>query len=157
LLATSSPSLAQFEDDAGIVTGRDFAGLQLPVDVQAGDAIMEARGGWAWSDGEARRLLLEGDVRVRLSVYDFIADRAVVWIEPRLVDGRRIWQLAFYFDNVRTPLASAEFSQSARRLLVTAAIDGNIRLRVALLDQDRPAEDPLLEQGEIRLGRRLQS
>lgn len=157
ILFATAPAFGQFGDDAGIVTGRDFAGLLLPVDVQAGDAFIEARGGWAWLDGEARRLLLEGDVRVRLSVYDFMADRAVAWIEPRLVDGRRIWQLAFYFENLRTPLASAEFSQSARRLLVTAAIDGDVRLRVALLDQDRPHGDPLLEQGETRFSRRLNS
>ena len=139
------------------ITGRDFAGLDLPVQPQSGDAILEARGGWAWADGDARRLLLHDEVRVRLGGYDFRADRAVVWIEPRQTDAGRVWYLAFYFENLRTPLASARFSQSARRLLVTAAVTGKISLRVALLQQGRPEDDSFLAESESRLARRLQT
>ncbi len=143
------------DGDFDLITGRDFAGLQLPTNAQEGDAVIQARGGWAWKDGEARRLLLEGDVRVRIGVYDLVADHAAIWIEPRQVDGRRVWQLAFYFDNVRTPLASARFAQAARRLLVTATVTGDVRLRVDLLDQGAPTNEPFLSEAENRLARRL--
>lgn len=142
-------------DDAPLLTGRDFAGLTFPIEAQPGDAILEARGGWAWADGDARRLLLESDVRVRLGGYDFRADRAVVWIEPRDTDAGRTWSLAMYFENLRTPLAAARFSQSARRLLVTANIAGDVLLRAALLEPGRPDSDPILAEGETRLATRL--
>lgn len=153
LLTGAATGVAQVND--AFVTGRDFAGLSLPLDPQPGDAFIESRGGWAWSDGESSRLLLEGDVRVRVSVYDFVADRAVVWVEPRTQDGEDIWQLAFYFENMRTPLASAKFSQNARRLLVTVAVRGDVRLRIDLLEQDRPEGDTFLLEAESRFTRRI--
>jgi len=155
-LVLARPALSQI-DDSPFMNGQDFAGLDLPVDPQPGDAIIEARGGWTWTEGESRRLLLTGDVRVRIGVYTLVADRASVWIEPRERNGQRVWQLAIYFDNVRTPLASATFAQDARRLLVTAAVQGSVRLRIALLEPDRPQDDGFLQEAESRLSRRLQT
>ena len=148
-------SAVQTGRDGPLITGHDFAGLDLPVEPQPGDAVFEARGGWAWAEGDARRLVLDDDVRVLVAGHEFRADRAVVWIEPRGVGVDRVWVLAVYFENVRTPLASARFSQSARRLLVTASVQGGIRLRAALVEHARPVGDALLAEGERRLAQRL--
>lgn len=148
------PALGQNEQ-FDLITGRDFAGIDFPLATQHGDALIEARAGWAWEDGESRRLLLDGDVRVRIGQYDLVADRASLWVEPRTIDGERQWQLAFYFADVRTPLASARFSQAARRLLVSASVSGQVRLRVDLLEDGRPFNDEFLLESEDRLARRL--
>jgi len=155
LLSNAVGAVSQPSAPGPIISGRDFAGLDLPVQAQPGDASFQARGGWAWADGDARRLLLEDDVRVSIAGHEFHADRAVAWIEPRGAGASRSWLIAVYFENVRSPLGSARFSQSARRLLLTGSVTGGVRLAVALLDRGRPEGHPLVDEGERRLAQRL--
>src|SRR5690606_29348691 len=72
------------------ITGRDFAGIRFsPVSV-AGRTELAASRAHAWTETDVngsavQRLLLEGDVVVRMGLHRFVAARAVVWIQ-RLAD-----------------------------------------------------------------------
>lgn len=78
------------------VTGRDFAGLRMPGDVQTTDLLLGGSRVWVWSDddpatpgasgfGQVQRLLIQGDVRVELNTEAgprrFTAAQACVWIQ----------------------------------------------------------------------------
>ncbi|MEC9374119.1 MAG: hypothetical protein VYC34_09755, partial [Planctomycetota bacterium] len=131
-------------------TGRDFAGVDLPVTPQRADVRLEGLRTFAWNEGVTKRLLIEGNVRIKIGAFDFTADRATVWIEPVQLAGQPLEQIAVYLDNARDPGAAAEVSQSAERLLVTAIIEGEQTLQTNRLLQRRPA-GAFLEAGERRL------
>lgn len=78
------------------VTGRDFAGLRMPGDVQPTDLTLSGSRVWVWSDddpatpgssgfGVVQRLLIQGDVRVELTTESgprrFTAAQASIWIQ----------------------------------------------------------------------------
>ncbi|TVQ30080.1 MAG: LPS-assembly protein LptD [Phycisphaeraceae bacterium] len=152
LCLQSTRSLAQ---PAGApIDGRSFSGIDLPADPQRADVVMQSLRGDAWREGTTQRLLLDGDVRVRIGVFDFVAARAVVWIEPVQLAGQPLEQVAIYFDDVRDPGADAAVAQTAERLLVTAIVEGQLSLRVDRLREGRPTSAFLIE-GEARLARYL--
>lgn len=154
----------EFEPDPGSISGRDFAGMQLPLEAVEGPMGFSAQRAWAWTedggDGTVRRMLLSGDVRVRLGVYEFAASRAAVWIEslPGAAEGKTRRQVFVYFDRVSTPTADAAISISADRLPVRAIMDWNEgpTLRADVLRPERP-EDGFLGEGEFALARALRS
>ncbi len=171
LCALCPPLLGQ--DDAALqpgaravdpldITGRDFAGIRFsPVSV-AGRTELAASRAHAWTETDVngsavQRLLLEGDVVVRMGLHRFVAARAVVWIQ-RLADdaagGAPVRQIAVYFDRVSDPGAEAGVGQSADRLLVTGVLQGDLSLRVDVTAPERPQE-LFLQEGEARLSRFL--
>ena len=111
---------------------------------------MRAERVWAWSEGGAQRLLLERDVRIRIDGQALAASRATAWFETRLSDGEPVTQIAVYLEDVETPEADASISQRAKRLLVTAAIRGEVRLQTAALFRNKPP-GAMTREAEIRL------
>ncbi len=136
------------------VSGRDFSGQPLPGAPQAGGARIAGQKAATWrTTGETgtitHRVLIEGDVRVRLGLYSFNAARAVVWIERDPIDPD-VSQIAVYFDRVADPGADSGIAQTADRLLVTGRIRGEIPLVVDATTTGRP-RDALIREGERRL------
>ncbi len=161
-------------------SGRDFGGMDLPASPQKLAMSFSGMRGWSWREGAATRMLLERDVRVTIGPYRFVADRAVVWMEPVTVkgaDGSPVAadQVAVFFENARDPAGPGEggsaqgaagpggagqwLSQSASRLLVTGLIVGEpdvpptVAVDVPMRDA-RPAS-PFVGEAEARLSRYL--
>jgi hypothetical protein len=142
------------------ITGRDLGGVSLGASVQQTDVVITASRAWAWAEGGAaneigadglpistQRLLLQGDVKVRLGSYEFTAAQAVVWIRsvgnqaPTAagVDGEiGTRQIAIHFDRVADPGAQAGFAQAGDRLLVTAAANGIVSIKADSMNSGRP-------------------
>lgn len=141
-------------------SGRDFGDLRLEGGVQRGTVAFAALRASVWTEedgaGLVQRMLLAGDVRVTLGVYEFSAARAVVWLEEidRTPEGP-VHQLAVYFDRVSDPGAEAGISQFGDRLLVSGLVQGAPALRVSSLTRGRPGGDLLVQEGEGRLARFL--
>lgn len=145
--------------------GRSFGGVLLAVPAQEGGVELAARAAWAWDDGSTRRAVLEGDVKVGLAGSSFVAERAVVWAEPRAGSpGER--QVAVYFVNLREARATGDaggaIQQTAERLLVVARVHGDgwsLRAESTMghrpegADEANPAA--LLAEGEQRFSRYL--
>ncbi len=138
--------------------GRTLAGLLVDAPLQPHDVTLEASQVVAWDEDATRRLLLDRDVEIAIGPYRFRAARAAVWIEkielPDEIGGGEATQLAIYFDRVRTPGAAPAVSQSADRLLVTALVSGDLRVRADVFDRGRPF-GPFLGDAEYRLSQRL--
>ncbi len=160
------------------ITGRDFAGLRLSIAPQQGELQLSGSRVSVWTEapdapaapgpagaagqgGPVQRLLLRGDVRIKLGIYTFAAARASVWVErlepSRTTPGAFINQVAIYFDRVSDPGGEAGVNQAGDRLLVTALFDGDVALRADSLSQARPASgsEPFLVESERRLARLL--
>lgn len=126
---------------------------------------LTAKAAWAWDEAGVRRAVLEGDVKVGLAGSSFVADRAVVWAEPRAGSpGER--QVAIYFVNLReartTGDAGGAIQSTAERLLVVARVRGDgwsLRAETTMgrrpdgADEANPVS--LLTEGEARLARYL--
>lgn len=157
------------------LTGRDFAGLQLPQAPQIGQIALSGRNVTAWVaqpspgpapnttiGGPVQRCVLVGDVGVTLGDADFAAARAVAWIEalgPSARDPKvTVYQVAVYFDRVSDPASEAGSAASGDRLLVTAVVEGPTSLRGDRVEQGRPREQDLvfLAEAEQRFARHLQ-
>ncbi len=120
-----------------------------------------------------QQMLLSGDVKVRLGVYEFSAVRAVVFIE-RVADASDeekaedvpipfapdanlgIYQIYVYFDRVASPMAEVSVSVQANRLPVRAVIEpeDGIAVTYDLLMTGEPA-DPLIGEAEGALANLL--
>jgi len=168
-IALGAPALAQETIPEaplrqGVPSGRTFESLILPAPLQRADITLLGDVGWAWESGNVQRLLMEGEVRVTIGANRFVADRAACWFEPvqrEDADGEEpLWQVAMYLENVSDPAADAAVARSARRLLVTAAISGEVRVRPAVFRDGRPEEEgagAFVAQSELRLSRYLVS
>ncbi|MEQ8850781.1 MAG: LPS assembly protein LptD [Phycisphaerales bacterium] len=152
----AAPALAR-QAQAPSLDGRDFGGVNLPAQPQEAGVSVAGLRTWSWRVGPTTRLLVEGDVDVTVGPYRFVADRVVVWLEPVRVGGLDGEQVAFYFQDVRTPGGETTIAQSSDRLLVTALVyGGETTLRTDLLLQEEP-NDGLIGQGERRLSRYLRT
>jgi len=161
----------------GAIDGRTFGGLRIPAALPPAvvprDASFAARRAWSWSepgstlaDGRTappvRRLLLEGDVRVRLGTHEFTAARALVWMQalpPGDPDaGPNVRQVYVYFDRVSTPRAAAGLAVSANRLGVQGVfeVNGGTVLKTDVFERRR-AGSPLLAEGEAEFAQYLRS
>ena len=162
--------LAQPQDPLDIA-GRSFRGIRLEVGLVPGLIEFEASRVWAWregagirGDGTERsptdRLMLSGDVLIRLGDHEFQAAQAVVWmseLEPSDPDyGPDVRQVFILFDRVGTPQEDAVISLSADRLSVQAVIApvSPLRIHADVLESYRP-EDALVFEGERTLGMHL--
>lgn len=141
-------------------SGRDFGAVTLTAPAQAADVVLAAQRVRAWTEparpggAAVRRLVLDGAVRVTIGAHDFNAARAVVWVEPVESEGRALQQVAVYFENVQDLGADAVVAQSADRLLVTAVVDGELKLKADTLAPGRTESD-VLRDGEARFARFL--
>ncbi|QOI98952.1 MAG: hypothetical protein HRU70_00075 [Phycisphaeraceae bacterium] len=138
------------------VGGRDFGGVRFPLEPVRGEISFRGLRAWEWregelaSGGEVERLLLEGDVQVRLGTQEFRAARASVWLE-RISDGPvggaggagGVYQVYVYFDRVGNPGDGAGVSVSGDRLGVRAVVEvtGAVRLRADGLSRGRPGDE----------------
>lgn len=147
------------------LSGRDFAGLRLPLDAVRGPLSFRALRAGVWTEDElsggpgVQRLLLSGDVQVRIGLYEFDAARASVWIErledpPSRPDSPGVYQVYVYFDRVGTPTAAAGVSIAADRLPVRAVIepDAPIELDCAKPTPGRPADEFVRESERALAG-----
>jgi len=117
------------------ITGRDFAGLRLPGDVQSTDLSLAANRAWVWTEDDAvtpdlaggglvQRVLLQGDVTVIVAGHRFTAAQATIWTQqlPDAADAApqapalpgadpgaavRTRQVTIFFDRVSDPAAEA--------------------------------------------------
>ena len=147
--------------------GRDFAGLYIGGAVQPGGLHLAGISASVWNerlgDRQTTRMLLTGDVRVRLGVFTFDADQATVWIERvgRVTPGDQTppenitYQVAVYLGGLKDPGdAPAGITLSGDRLLVTGAVRGGIDLRVDTVSRAR-VTNTFVREGEGRLGAAL--
>lgn len=168
--ADSRHQPTQMPSDPDQITGRDFAGLRFPLAGSQGRLSFRSARASVWieepefvagpSAGAAtQRLLLTGDVRVHIGAYRFDAKQAAVWLQ-RLPsedhDGKRVYQVFAYLDNVATADADAAISLRADRLPVRGVveIDSAIELIADSLSPARPM-DPLLADAEHSLAQSL--
>ncbi len=177
--AGTAPSAAR--GDAGRLSGRDFGGVLIDAPRQRGALRFAGQRATAWTvepeagvqagttvGAHVQRLVLRGDVRVALGVYEFSAARAVVWIErvERGADPKAgVHQVAVYFDRVGDPTGAPGSAQAGDRLLVTGLVEGVPELRADAFLVGPPsggatpvavAEAAFLAEGEARLARLLE-
>lgn len=166
LLLAPEPALAQPNQpdqlDPLDITGRTFAGLQLPLAPVPGVIDLRARRAHVWVEEDpgarAQRLLLEGEVSVLLGDTRLEADRAVLWLTalPGAPGDAPTYQVYAYFENVGSIAADAGSSIQARRLSVDGVVmvEAPVRLAADLTLQGRP-RDPLVREGEREFTRYL--
>ncbi|MFM9995102.1 MAG: hypothetical protein ACKVU4_04800 [Phycisphaerales bacterium] len=159
-IALAAPAGAQPADPAT----RDFAHGRLPSPRTDGPIEFGAQRVSAWSDsiGEVgvTRLVLHGDVKVRLGIHRFTAARAAAWLAPLPASdpesGPDVFQVFVYFDRVGTPDEDAAVALAADRLSVQGvfrAPDG-VALRADLRTDDRP-RDGFVREAERKLAAHL--
>eukprot|EP00752_Nemacystus_decipiens_P013526 g11984.t1 len=81
--------------------------------------------------GEAKLLLLQGDVSVKVGGYAFTDQQALVRITPRTGLGEKTRDLAFVFENP-TSNGGGGVQADAKNLLVTVATTGKVELSAEL-------------------------
>lgn len=168
-LLAAAPTAAQPTDPLAI-TGRDFAGVDLDVESTPGTIALWASRARVWTEEPfvvpsigpepaVQRILLEGDVRLALGGLRFDAERALVWLkqldEPD-AQGREVYQVFVYFDEVGTPTADPALGLSADRLAVRAVVSlvRPIELRADVVERGR-ARGGFVEAGERELAATL--
>lgn len=137
------------------ITGREFAGQRLPLEATPGRVGFSANRATVWSEPSrlapgtppTQRILLEGDVRIRLGLYQFEAARAVVWLQSLASEEPGAKQVFVYFDRVATRGADPAIAVSGDRLPVQGVLrpDGPVRLTTDVQRQGRPDDSFLLE------------
>ncbi|MDX2148081.1 MAG: LPS assembly protein LptD [Planctomycetota bacterium] len=143
--------------DASAITGRDFAGVAMPIAALEGPIRLNAVRAWTWREPTSQattggitsgvqHLVLDGDVRVRLGLFQFVARRAVLRIQrlpaSREFQGKPTYQVFAFFQDVGSPTADAAISVSAKTLPVRgllAPAEG-VQLRADALVEGEPGE-----------------
>lgn len=120
-----------------------------------GDIELRAARGAAWTVDDTKRLLLTGDVTVRIAGHQFSDSGAAIWINRLPSAEGVINQIAVYFDHVKNPTHRAGLGVAGDRLLITGSTRGEVRLELTVLDRGRPRESDLLVRGEERLALHL--
>ena len=132
--AALCPGASQDDDRLDrIVNGA--GGIVLPNVPLPADLQLSARTATTWESGGTHRILLEGDATAAIGSYGFRADNAVLFLTDLEAPGQRAIQIEIYLDNVRELGGHGPVHTRARRLLVTAMINGQIKL-----DADRLIE-----------------
>jgi hypothetical protein len=144
------------------LTGHDFAGVRFKQVVTPGKLEFHATKAWSWTDGTARRLVLDGDVAVTMAGYHFSSKRAVVWMEtvPGAA-GKDAEQVFVYFDQLGSasdPASSLAMSSDRLPVRGVIEVEGTIELKnVDLLTRSAPGADeaPFVADGEAALVKTL--
>jgi hypothetical protein len=165
LAACAGSARAERAVGIGTITGRDFAGIDLPAQVQDRTITMASDRSWAWAEGATSRVALEGDVRVSIGNQTFRAASAVVWLEPIAAmtpEGVELAadQVAIVFEGVTSAGAAPGDAEThrAERLLVTGIVRGpSPELKTDLLVRERPrdGDEAFVARAEDRLARYL--
>lgn len=137
------------------ITGDRLSGFVLPIEPIKGDIHLESLRASAWTIDETKRLLLDGDVNIRIGAYSFQSDSAIVWINRLPSADGLINQIAVYFDSVDDSAKRASLGVEGDRVLVTGSTRGEIALKVSLLKQEQPARSGIVRRGELRLEKYL--
>jgi hypothetical protein len=137
------------------ITGDRLSGFVLPIEPLTGDAEFSALRAWTWTVDDTKRLLLEGDVAIRVGGYSFSAPEAAVWINRIPSQQGLINQFALYFSNVSDPTERAGMGVSGQRVLITASTRGPVKLNVAQLTEQPPTRPGVLPAAEARLAEHL--
>lgn len=163
-LPTSIQTLGAASVDPARVTGRDFAGLVLPLRARRGDLSFSASRAWAWREGTTQRLAMEGDVSIRIATIDFTAKRAVVWLEAMRTppgEGEQ-YQVYCYLDEIGSAAgAGGAIVMSGKRLPVRAMVvpSGGATMRVDVVEEGPPPRRTdmgrLVDDGEAQLAESL--
>ncbi|MFK7959006.1 MAG: LPS assembly protein LptD [Phycisphaerales bacterium] len=133
------------------VTGDRLSGFVLPISPQEGAIELRARTANLWRIDDTRRLLLRGDVDVRIGPHRYRAGNAVVWINRLPTDTGLVNQIAVWFDEVRNPERPTSIGVAGRRLLVTGSTVGTIDVDADAIRERRPSNSALLTAAEARL------
>jgi hypothetical protein len=163
------PALVQ---RANLITGRGFERVQFPIAPVNGTIRFAAARVYSWHEdspgglgagsleGPTQRIVLDGEVRARLGAFEFVSQRAVVFLQrvPDSALGRSAggnatptYQVFAYFDRIGSPTSEAGVSMTADRLPVRGVITAanGIELRAdALLPRAPDAK----ELGANKLG-----
>jgi hypothetical protein len=158
------------------ITGENFAGLRFPSAVTEGVIELTATKSWRWTTAgivrrngslspEVQRLLLSGDVEVRLGTFVFNAARAAIWLaplEPGDPDaGPDVWQVFAYFDRAGTPTEDASVAVWGDRLPVHGVIksESGVVLKATLPNEGLPPQDDqvFVREGARALASRLRA
>lgn len=153
------------------ITGTNFAGLRLPVSVNDGAILLKGTRAWSWTgsagpDGiETRRVLLSGDVSVKLGTYEFQAARAAVWMAPLPPGdpeaGAGVWQVFVFLDRAWTPTEDVAVGVTGDRVPVQGIMrtGGDVRLQAVIAMQELPGEADwtFVREGERALAMRLRT
>jgi hypothetical protein len=123
-------------------TGRDFGGVRFKQAVVQGKLSFVGSRAWSWTDGNARRLLLEGDVAVIIGGYRFSAKRAAAWMEqvPGAPD-KDTEQVFVYFEQLGSagdPAGSVSMTSDRLPVRGVIEVEGGIELKADLLTQTPP-------------------
>lgn len=137
------------------IRGDRLSGFVLPIEPVEGDISFQALRASRWTVDDTQRLLLEGDVQVRIGAYSFRSQRAVVWLNRLPSAGGVINQMAVYFDELANPTRQAGLGVAGSDLLVTGSARGEVSLNVAA-QVARRESGPLVAEGEARLKMHLQ-
>lgn len=137
------------------ITGDRLSGFVLPVEPIAGDIVLESMNASAWTVDDTKRIVLSGDARVQIGQYEFTADHIVVWLNRIPSAEGLINQIAIYANQLNDPKRRAGAGISGEQPLITASTRGEVKLRVTLMRQGRPAGSQLLADGERRLAEHL--
>jgi len=160
ILTASGATTAQPQQDQQptiTLTGDRLSGVVLPVEPVGGKITLKARRADAWTVDDTKRLLLQRDVEINIGSYNFVADRAVVWLNRLPSERGLINQIAVYFDQLEDPAKASGTSVDGEKLLVTGSALGSVHLNVALLDEQRPVGRELVHRAEQRLAQHLRS
>ncbi len=166
ILASGTGALGERGIAIGSITGRDFAGINLPVTVQERTITLASDRAWAWTEGATNRVALEGDVKIAIGAQLYRAARAVVWLEPIEAIGMEgtpvdADQLAIVFEGVSAAGAApgAPETLAGERLLVTGIVTGPApTLTTDLLHRKRPSDnEAFVARAETRLAEYLAS
>ena len=139
------------------ITGDRLSGIVLPMAPQEGPIRLEALRVDRWQVDDTRRLLLRGDVDVRIAGHRFQASTAVVWINRLPTAEGVVSQIAVWFDEVRNPERPSGVGVAGRQLLVTGAVRGEVSFLAPRVVEGRPANNAAIRSGEERLRRYLVS
>lgn len=166
---SAPPATPPADFDPAFITGRDFAGLRLPLAAVAGSIKVRATRAWTWQQSDqpgfstalestVHRLYVQGDVRITVGFREFDAQAACVWIQQveNATDGANVYQVFLYLINAQTPDADAATSFFADRLPVRGVIDlkESIELKADVVNKGRP-DVPAIAQGESALANSL--
>ena len=136
------------------IDGRSLGGFVLPILPIQHDLEISTTRATRWLVDDTQRLLLQNNVEIELGTYTFRSEAAVIWIN-RLpsADGLRT-QIAAWFPSVAEPNRRAGLGASGRDVLVTATIDGEVKLRTVVMAEG-PVRSTVVADGEARLSRYL--
>ncbi len=136
----SNPNARTSED----LIRRSATGPVLPNHPIRTDLHLLANKTSQWLSKDGNYLLLEKDVTIKIGAYGFTSEAAVVLIKPRTVGGRSVNDVIIYLDKVKTLGGHGPVQQEAKRLLVTAVLDGKTKLQTDLFADANLASNPLM-------------